>query len=466
MSGPAANPLTGRRIAIAIAVLALIAVPYAITETYYVNIASQILLYAIFALGLNVLVGYAGLVSLGHAGLFGIAAYIVAYLLAAGYGHAFAILSGLAIGLVATAGFAALALRATGISFIMITLALGEIIWGVAYRWISLTNGDNGISVASRPAPFGFALSSAKGFYDATLIVFLLAVVAVMRSSCARRSALRLCGTRDQPRRMTALGYPRLDDPVLGLHALRPSDLGRRHSVRLLQPVHQPAGFGADRVGRGPVDGDLRRRRHAAWPRRRRGFGRDRQERGQRLCHALEFHARRHLRRHRRVHAGGAGAGRGALGAVGAQVERAAEDGGFARGDQAMSALVVDKLCKSFGGLRVTTNVCLNVAPGERRLIIGPNGAGKTTLFNLITGELTPDDGSVSLFGRDITRMPSRKRAHLGMARTYQIITLFTRDTIQHNVTLALLGLSPLRWNPLRPLERQPAFDASRAATR
>jgi branched-chain amino acid transport system ATP-binding protein len=120
-----------------------------------------------------------------------------------------------------------------------------------------------------------------------------------------------------------------------------------------------------------------------------------------------------------------------------------------------MSALVVDNLCKAFGGLRVTTNVCLNVAPGERRLIIGPNGAGKTTLFNLITGELAPDSGSVSLLGRDITRMPTRKRAHLGMARTYQIITLFARDTIQHNVTLALLGLSPLRWNPLRPLERQ-----------
>ena len=121
-----------------------------------------------------------------------------------------------------------------------------------------------------------------------------------------------------------------------------------------------------------------------------------------------------------------------------------------------MSALVVDNLCKAFGGLRVTTNVCLNVAPGERRLIIGPNGAGKTTLFNLITGELAPDSGTVSLLGRNITRMPTRDRAHLGMARTYQIITLFARDTIQHNVTLALLGLSPLRWNPLRPLERQP----------
>ncbi|HUC48693.1 MAG TPA: branched-chain amino acid ABC transporter permease [Xanthobacteraceae bacterium] len=202
----AGSALTGRRIAIALAVVALIAVPYAITETYYVNIASQILLYAIFAIGLNVLVGYAGLVSLGHAGLFGIAAYAVAYLLAAGYGHAFAIIAGLAIGLLATAGFAALALRAAGISFIMITLALGEIIWGVAYRWISLTNGDNGISVASRPEPFGFSLASARSFYDATLLVFLLAVVAV---AIFVRSPLgaALCGMRDQPRRMTALGY-------------------------------------------------------------------------------------------------------------------------------------------------------------------------------------------------------------------------------------------------------------------
>ena len=121
-----------------------------VSEIYYVNIASQILLYAVFALGLNVLVGYAGLVSLGHAGLFGIAAYVVAYLLAAGHGHTVAILAALAAGLVATAGFAALSLRATGISFIMITLALGEIIWGLAYRWISITNGDNGISVPAR----------------------------------------------------------------------------------------------------------------------------------------------------------------------------------------------------------------------------------------------------------------------------------------------------------------------------
>jgi branched-chain amino acid transport system ATP-binding protein len=120
-----------------------------------------------------------------------------------------------------------------------------------------------------------------------------------------------------------------------------------------------------------------------------------------------------------------------------------------------MSALTVTGLRKSFGGLHVTKGVDLNVEPGERRLIIGPNGAGKTTLFNLITGEITPDDGKVSLFGTDITRQPSRRRPHLGMARTYQIITLFPNDTIIHNVSLALVGLSPMRWNPLLDLKRQ-----------
>ena len=125
-----------------------------------------------------------------------------------------------------------------------------------------------------------------------------------------------------------------------------------------------------------------------------------------------------------------------------------------------MSALAVRNLEKSFGGLRVTSDVNLAVEPGERRLIIGPNGAGKTTLFNLITGELQPDRGSVTLFDRDITRVPSRRRFHLGIARTYQIITLFPGETLLRNVTLSLLGRSRRRWNPLVRLDRQAALIA------
>src|SRR5215467_7903021 len=120
-----------------------------------------------------------------------------------------------------------------------------------------------------------------------------------------------------------------------------------------------------------------------------------------------------------------------------------------------MTALAVRNLDKSFGGLRVTADVNLAVEPGERRLIIGPNGAGKTTLFNLITGELTPDRGAITLFDRDITRVPSHRRPHLGIARTYQIITLFPHDTLLRNVTLSLLGLTRLRWNPFVRLEAQ-----------
>jgi branched-chain amino acid transport system ATP-binding protein len=120
-----------------------------------------------------------------------------------------------------------------------------------------------------------------------------------------------------------------------------------------------------------------------------------------------------------------------------------------------MTALSVRGLAKSFGGLRVTRDVNLEVAPGERRLIIGPNGAGKTTLFNLITGELRPDRGTISMLGRDLTRVASRRRAHLGMSRTYQIITLFPRDTLLRNVTISLLGLERMRWNPLIPLAAQ-----------
>jgi branched-chain amino acid transport system ATP-binding protein len=116
------------------------------------------------------------------------------------------------------------------------------------------------------------------------------------------------------------------------------------------------------------------------------------------------------------------------------------------------SALEISHLTKSFGGLVATQDVSLTIRPGERRLIIGPNGAGKTTLFNQITGDLPSTAGQIRLFGADVTKLAPYQRAHLGLARTYQIITLFDRDTLEHNVTLGLLGLRPSRWHMLRPL--------------
>ena len=130
-----------------------------------------------------------------------------------------------------------------------------------------------------------------------------------------------------------------------------------------------------------------------------------------------------------------------------------------------MTVLELRGIEKAFGGLRVTANVNLDVESGERRLIIGPNGAGKTTLFNIIMGELRADAGSIRFLGRDIARLPCRRRPHLGMARTYQIITLFPRETLLRNLMLSLLGLSPLRWNPCVRFTRQAALvDEARAA--
>jgi len=98
-------------------------------------------------------------------------------------------------------------------------------------------------------------------------------------------------------------------------------------------------------------------------------------------------------------------------------------------------------LSKSFGGLRAVRDVTLKIMPGDRKAIIGPNGAGKTTLFNLITGIFPATSGQVVLFGQDMTRWPSHRRTALGMARTFQITSLFPKLTVLDNVLLAIQGL-------------------------
>jgi branched-chain amino acid transport system permease protein len=190
----------------ALALLMLTTLPVWLANAYYINVASQILFWAIFALGLNVLVGYCGLTSLGHAGLFAMSGYAAALAFNAGASHTVAALVAIGTTLAVSAVFALLALRAAGIGFLMITLALGQIVWGIAYRWASLTNGDNGINFKTRPQPFGLDLTSAPSFYYATLVVFLAAVgsMAIFVQS-PLGAAVR--GTRDQPRRMTALGF-------------------------------------------------------------------------------------------------------------------------------------------------------------------------------------------------------------------------------------------------------------------
>lgn len=174
---------------------------------YYVNLSSQILIAAIWALSLNLLVGYCGLTSLGHAVYLGVAAYLVGWMTSVmGMGHLTTALLALIITTALASVFGLIALRASGLGFLMITLAIGQIFWGIAYRWVSLTGGDNGMTGLTRPAPFGVNLTAPLRFYGFTLVVFLCAfslIALLVRSpfgSCVR-------GTRDQPRRMSALGH-------------------------------------------------------------------------------------------------------------------------------------------------------------------------------------------------------------------------------------------------------------------
>ncbi len=174
---------------------------------FYINLGSQMMIAAIFALSLNLLAGYAGLTSLGHASFLGLAAYISAWLTTrGGFGNGTAALLSIAGTTVSAAFFGMIALRASGLGFLMITLALSQVLWGLAYRWVSVTNGDNGMAGLVRPMPFGISIDSAASFYWFALIVATVAfiLITVFVSSSFGAS---LKGTRDQSRRMAALGY-------------------------------------------------------------------------------------------------------------------------------------------------------------------------------------------------------------------------------------------------------------------
>ena len=114
--------------------------------------------------------------------------------------------------------------------------------------------------------------------------------------------------------------------------------------------------------------------------------------------------------------------------------------------DGAVPVLELRGLSKSFGGLHAVRDVTFKIMPGDRKAIIGPNGAGKTTLFNLITGIHPSSAGQVLLFGKDVTTMPSHRRTAMGMARTFQITSLFPRLTVLDNVLLAIKGLKPSKY--------------------
>jgi branched-chain amino acid transport system permease protein len=194
-------------VCVALAALAII-VPF--TSSFIILLVTRALVFAILVMSLDILLGFTGLASLGQAAYLGVGAYLTAilatrYQFGLGFDFWLVILFGILGGAALAAVFGLLAIRATGVYFLMITLALGQCVWGLAYRWNSLTGGDNGINLRARPK-FGIDLANEVTFFYLVLCFFalsLLTMYVLVRSPFGRS----LTGIRERELRMRILGY-------------------------------------------------------------------------------------------------------------------------------------------------------------------------------------------------------------------------------------------------------------------
>jgi branched-chain amino acid transport system permease protein len=202
----------GQKTKILIVAIALAAIAFIIphSSSFVVLLATRAFVFAILAMSVDILLGFAGLASLGQAAYFGVGAYMAAilatkYHIGLGWDFWLVVLFGMLAGAATAAFFGLFAIRASGVYFLMITLALGQCVWGLAYRWNSLTGGDNGINLANRPN-FGLDLSNERTFFFLVFAFFVatLIVLYIVVQSPFGRS---LEGIRECELRMKILGY-------------------------------------------------------------------------------------------------------------------------------------------------------------------------------------------------------------------------------------------------------------------
>jgi ABC-type branched-subunit amino acid transport system ATPase component/ABC-type branched-subunit amino acid transport system permease subunit len=452
-----------RRTVIALALAAALVAGPGLLPAYGVDILVLIFVFGILAVGLDVLMGYTGMDSLGQGAFFGTAAYTLGILTvksginwfaAAGIAVVLATLLAGVIGL--------LAVRLRGLYFLLITLAFGQVLWGGALRWGDITGGFNGLSGVPRPFRF---LSDVVVFAYVTLVIFVITVAAV-KVIVSSPFGLALQGCRDNEDRLRTLGFRPfqlrwLAFVIAGATAglagvmnatynnfVSPSDLSLTLSFSLMLMVIMG--------GAGNIVGAVV---------------------GAAIVTALQYGLSIYIEDWWLLLLGvvymvttiflPTGVV-GALRAIGRQrqateaIEAPMPAPRFAANDAialpvsvqpstpgartAVSSsppvLALEGVGKAFGGVRVLDNVTVSFEQGERTAIIGPNGAGKTTLFNLITGLEPVSEGRITVLGTDVTRRPAYARPALGMARTFQVTRLFPPLTVLDNMILGLLGWS------------------------
>jgi branched-chain amino acid transport system ATP-binding protein len=461
-----------------IAAIVLVALPFAMHALgLALNTATTVIILAIAAMGLNLLVGYTGLTSFGHAAWFGIGAYAAGLM----QKHwlpgqiAIPIVLSMVVVAVLSAIIGVIILRRRGVYFSLLTLALAALTYTIAFRWTEVTGGEDGLSGLVRGRIGPFSLDDARVFY-VTVAAIGLCVLYVLLRVVRSPFGHVLMAIRENQLRATFQGYPveryKLAAFVISavVTGLAGALLGFQTYLVSAEAVSVP--FSGELLAMVVIGG----MHHVLGP----------------AVGALFFVLFRELFSiwssnwllwFGLVFVGFVLYSPGGLVGIWAKLLRrwrpAPEEAAamskrkiyedlplpsFLR-PQSLQGTVLDVrgVSKQFGGIRAVINASLKVDAGEIHALIGPNGAGKTTLFNLISGLFRPDAGTVHLNGRDIGGLQPHRISPLGLARSFQITNLFRSRSIYENLRLSLQARHPARFNAWRDIDSYPEIHAETA---
>ena len=429
---------------VAAAILILV-LPHIAANEYELRLITLLMIYAIIALGLNVLVGLTGLVSLGQAGLYAIGAYTAA-ILATRLGVG--LVPGLILGMALAGAFGVLlaypTVRVRGVYLAVVTIAFGIIVENVAIEWDSLTGSWVGISNVPAPTLLGLPLDYKSYFIvvgASALIAYLVNVNLMnsrfgraMRATAQSEIASRSLGINVGAIRTLAFVVSAIAAGAAGVFYvylnkyISPDIFSFTDSVRFLLMVI----LGGSGTALGPVVGASIM---TYLPEYLQAFGHWQSFAYGLLLAAVMFFLPR-----------------GIVGSIGTFVtarlgERRPQFAADARPrlsdiisvEQADGSACLDArgVSVAFGGLVAVDKVNETIDTGEIHALIGPNGAGKSTFLNAISGVYRADAGSITFLGRETTRLPSHQLARLGLARTFQNTELFSDMTVLENVLVA-----------------------------
>ncbi|HEY6628623.1 MAG TPA: branched-chain amino acid ABC transporter ATP-binding protein/permease [Acidimicrobiia bacterium] len=447
--------------------VAAVAVPPFLSP-FPLSILMLIVIFAVLAMSLDLLMGYTGMESLGQAAFFGMAAYTIAIVTTRyGVGWQLAIPAALLAAIILAAIGAALAVRMTGLFFLVMTLVFSQVMWGLAHRWGSMTGGYLGLHGIPRPTE---ALESPLTFYYVGLGVLLISGLLMYRL-VRSPFGLTLRGIKDSELRMRTSGFnvwlhKYIVFVIAGAFAgvsgvlytystqfISPTVLGVETSFEaMLMVIIGGAGtLTGPLIGAFVVTG-LRNYLSVFFDNWVIILGV--------LYIITVFFAPQGIlgllpRRWRA--ATGVGQEPSAFDEARIRVESEPAPAEPTKPDidgSAVETLRLEGVGKTFDNVRAVHDVTLSAHSGTRKVILGPNGAGKTTLFNLITGVYKPSSGNIFLFGENVTGTASHARTRMGLGRTFQITNLFPTLTVMNNVRLGVLGVRrkkfamhvPLTW--------------------